>query len=145
MGIPYSTIPTRPSRDVICLRADLLVEETIETLEAMGAYPGEIARLKLAASAAINSIETSAFNMVKVADGLADVDYINEGTRLTFGIHGEPVEREVHRTNMAKRGGPVRADGKRLKPEGWTPPDIRGILLSQGWDPTTEIEVNYAE
>ncbi len=37
---------------------------------------------------------------------------------------------EVHRSNMAKVGGPIRGDGKRLKPEGWTPPDVAGVLAA---------------
>jgi predicted HAD superfamily Cof-like phosphohydrolase len=32
---------------------------------------------------------------------------------------------------MAKASGPRRADGKVLKPEGWTPPDIVGVLERQ--------------
>jgi len=40
---------------------------------------------------------------------------------------------EVHRANMDKAGGPKRADGKVLKPEGWKPPDIHGILEQWGW------------
>lgn len=28
----------------------------------------------------------------------------------------------------------LREDGKRLKPEGWLPPDIRAKLLEQGWE-----------
>ena len=30
---------------------------------------------------------------------------------------------------MAKVGGPIREDGKRLKPEGWEPPNITKVLL----------------
>jgi predicted HAD superfamily Cof-like phosphohydrolase len=40
---------------------------------------------------------------------------------------------EVHRANMAKAGGPKRADGKHMKPEGWTPPDVAGELVKQWW------------
>jgi predicted HAD superfamily Cof-like phosphohydrolase len=29
---------------------------------------------------------------------------------------------------MAKAGGPTRADGKKLKPEGWEPPRIKEML-----------------
>jgi len=50
------------------------------------------------------------------------------GTALEMGIDLEPHFNEVHASNMAKRGGPVREDGKMLKPEGWLPPDINGIL-----------------
>ena len=62
-----------------------------------------------------------------------DLDYVVEGTRLEFEIDGGPIAVEVHRSNMAKVGGPVREDGKRLKPPGWTPPDIAGELRKQGW------------
>lgn len=34
---------------------------------------------------------------------------------------------EVHRTNMLKAAGPV-VNGKKMKPEGWQPPNIQGIL-----------------
>ena len=47
----------------------------------------------------------------------------------------DPVADEIQRTNMAKVGGPVREDGKRLKPPGWQPPDIEGELKKQGWQP----------
>lgn len=36
---------------------------------------------------------------------------------------------EIHRTNMAKLGGERRADGKIMKPQGWTPPDLHGALV----------------
>lgn len=39
----------------------------------------------------------------------------------------EPFWLEVVRANMAKVGGPIREDGKRLKPAGWTPPDHEAI------------------
>lgn len=49
------------------------------------------------------------------------------------GIDLRPVWSEVHAANMRKTTGPVREDGKRLKPEGWQPPDIAGVLRAQGW------------
>lgn len=36
---------------------------------------------------------------------------------------------EVHRSNLEKADGPVRSDGKRLKPPGWTPPDLRRVYV----------------
>lgn len=55
------------------------------------------------------------------------------GRGLEFGIPLDRVWAEVHRSNMAKvdpTTGKVikRADGKVLKPEGWTPPDVAGVL-----------------
>lgn len=43
------------------------------------------------------------------------------------------VFQEIHRSNMRKVGGPIRADGKRLKPEGWVGPDIASKLREVGW------------
>ena len=47
---------------------------------------------------------------------------------LEFGIPIERVWDEVHRSNMQKIGGATREDGKILKPDGWTPPNIARAL-----------------
>lgn len=70
-------------------------------------------------------------DIVEIADALADIIYIACGTAASYGIDLDEVFKEVHRSNMAKLvDGKVirREDGKILKPEGWTPPDIRGTL-----------------
>lgn len=87
------------------LRADLIAEEAEETVWAI--RNGDL---------------------VGAIDGMCDLLCVVYGTASEFGIDLEPFWDEVHRTNMAKAGGPVRADGKRLKPPGWTPPDIAGLL-----------------
>ena len=38
---------------------------------------------------------------------------------------------EVHRTNMEKRNGSRRADGKWMKPAGWQPPCIAEMLVER--------------
>jgi predicted HAD superfamily Cof-like phosphohydrolase len=52
---------------------------------------------------------------------------------LESAVYGlDEVFKEVHRSNMAKLvDGKVirREDGKILKPAGWTPPDIKGVLF----------------
>jgi predicted HAD superfamily Cof-like phosphohydrolase len=67
-------------------------------------------------------------DLVGAIDGMCDLLCVVYGTALEFGIDLAPFWDEVHRSNMAKAGGPVRDDGKRLKPAGWTPPDIEGVL-----------------
>ena len=70
-------------------------------------------------------------DLVEVADALADIIYIACGTAVAYGIPLDDVFEEVHASNMAKLvdGKPIyREDGKVLKPEGWTPPDIKGVL-----------------
>lgn len=69
-------------------------------------------------------------DMVATVDGLVDLLVVTISTAAEFGIDLDPFWSEVHRTNMAKLGGEVRADGKRLKPEGWEPPDLKSILTN---------------
>jgi predicted HAD superfamily Cof-like phosphohydrolase len=70
-------------------------------------------------------------DLVEVADALADIIYIACGTAVSYGIPLDDVFAEVHRSNMAKLvDGKVirREDGKVKKPEGWTAPDVKGVL-----------------
>ena len=87
------------------LRASLIEEEARETVEAIRSG-----------------------DLIETIDGLCDLLCVVHGAALEFGIDLDPFWSEVHRTNMAKAGGPVREDGKRLKPEGWKPPDLRRVL-----------------
>lgn len=77
---------------------------------------------------------------VEIADGLADQIVIAWGTLLTY--FGEEVAREVCRevfvSNLAKVDGTHgdivrREDGKLLKPPGWQPPDVAGVLRRHGF------------
>ena len=72
-------------------------------------------------------------DIVAIADGIADLIYVLLGAALEYGIDMGPIWDEVQRTNMMKEGGGIRGDGKILKPEGWLPPDISGLLKQQGW------------
>ena len=135
MGVPVLDRPQVPPEERVRLRLRLVLEETLELLES--ALPNETSiipqcrrMLDLIIQCGVVRVDLPAF-----VDALADVDYVVEGTRLEFGVDGGPVAGEVHRANMAKLTGPVREDGKRLKPEGWTPPDVEGELLKQGWRP----------
>jgi predicted HAD superfamily Cof-like phosphohydrolase len=71
-------------------------------------------------------------DMVEIADACADLKWVIEGLEHTLKIPQQAVWDEVARSNLAKisPNGKVikREDGKVLKPEGWTPPDIRSIL-----------------
>jgi predicted HAD superfamily Cof-like phosphohydrolase len=99
------------SDSLIQLRADLLEEEVGEFVDA--------ARSR---------------DIVGLADALADIVYVAYGSAITFGIDLDAVVREVHRSNMTKLGpnGEVlrRSDGKVIKSELYTPPDVVGVLNS---------------
>jgi len=134
--------PTVIPDDRVRLRAALIAEEFFETIASMLAE-GDIA---ITGAARVTNALTAARHIVfaaikqlpvhvdmpELADGMADLDYVVEGTRLEFGIDGAPIAAEIHRANMAKVGGPIAPNGTRLKPE-WVPPDIEGALRAQGW------------
>jgi predicted HAD superfamily Cof-like phosphohydrolase len=132
MGAPSAHRPALIPSARVRLRAALIAEEFFETMRAMF---GDDAGLELAENTVMAGIRVNAIHVdiPALADGLADLDYVVEGTRLEFGIDGAPIAAEVHRANMAKAGGPIAKNGKRLKPPGWTPPDIVGELQKQGW------------
>jgi predicted HAD superfamily Cof-like phosphohydrolase len=97
--------------DLRTLRTDLLCEEHLEYLDAE--YDGDL---------------------VEIVDGLLDVIVIAWGTLITYigEDRAKAAAAEVVRSNLDKvigEGLPIfRADGKVLKPEGWTAPDIAGAI-----------------
>lgn len=121
-------VRTTPNADVPerVLRMNLIQEEVTELGEALDLFWCEDNAGKIVWRTWERDFH--AVDTVEVADALADIDYVTQGAALTFGIPQDAVFDEVHRSNMAKVGGPVREDGKKLKPEGWTPPDIAGVL-----------------
>lgn len=80
--------------------------------------------------------------IVDSIDGICDLLYVTFGAAVAVGVDVEPFFDEVHRTNMLKTTGPVRDDGKRLKPDGWKPPAIATMLaLIVGVHPDKQKEV----
>jgi len=132
MDVPIADRPRVPSDARVRLRAALIVEECLELLDAMFDRKQivEVARLSLNRVCAQAPLRV---DLPAAADALTDIAYVVEGACLELGIDSDPVFDLVHRANMAKTGGPIREDGKRLKPPGWTPPDVAGELKRQGW------------
>jgi predicted HAD superfamily Cof-like phosphohydrolase len=131
--------PTIPSDNIVRLRARLLAEEFMETISCMfdksDPITGScIASVKDGLKAIIDQA-TVKVDLEGFADGLCDIAVINEGAFEVFGLDSRPIQLEVHRSNMDKfrDGVKRRADGKILKPEGWTSPNIKRELEKQGW------------
>jgi predicted HAD superfamily Cof-like phosphohydrolase len=114
-GVKVLDRPGFDAHTTACLRQSLVKEETQELMDA---------------------IESR--NIEATADAIADSIYVLIGTALSFGIPLAAVWREVHSANMRKVGGARRNDGKILKPEGWTPPDIRAALATQTIPPAAQ-------
>jgi predicted HAD superfamily Cof-like phosphohydrolase len=71
-------------------------------------------------------------DLVEMVDALADILVVTYGTAIELGVDLEPVFEEVHRSNMSKNGGRD-AGGKVLKGPAFSPPDVAGELIKQGW------------
>jgi predicted HAD superfamily Cof-like phosphohydrolase len=125
-GIPLADKPTRLTSSRWLLRLDLMDEEWREFRD--------------------EAFVVNPSNMAGVAKEAADLIVTVLGTMAEMGIPFDTVWEAVHRSNMTKIGpnGSVvmREDGKILKPEGWCPPDIAGILISS---PPAEVEWTGAD
>lgn len=123
--------PGIPPSEVVTLRIRLVTEEFAEFI---GAITGMTHEETLNFVKFLHGVvwRKSEVDLALIADAIADLKYVLEGTNLSFGIDGEPIWDAVHAANMKKVSGPIDVHGKRLKPPGWTPPDIRGELEKQG-------------
>ena len=71
-------------------------------------------------------------NLVELADGIADSQYVELGTAITCGIDMQPVFKEVDRSNKSKFiDGYVDSSGKFRKGPSFRPPNIKEILDKQ--------------
>jgi predicted HAD superfamily Cof-like phosphohydrolase len=111
-GHPIADEPTLVDPALAALRYALLLEEVEEYREAC-----------------------EAGDLVKIADALADIQVVLNGTALVHGMDIEPLFNEAHRSNMTKLGAdgkPIhREDGKILKGPTFEEPDFERVLKEQ--------------
>lgn len=99
------------NKDLHALRVNLIQEELDELKEAL-----------------------SENDIVEAADALGDLLYVVYGAACCFGLDMEPIFNEIHRSNMSKleNGKPIyRHDGKVLKGQNYTPPNLEPIVKEQ--------------
>jgi predicted HAD superfamily Cof-like phosphohydrolase len=107
----------------------------------LGGYPGEFRVALLQEEVEEFAEAVRANDLIEMIDALCDILYVTYGAAVEAGVDLEPFFAEVHRSNMAKRGGALRADGKMLKPAGWMPPDLRRVFReTYGEDTLIEYE-----
>lgn len=121
--------PIMPSVEVRRLRAALILEESLETIQGLGfkvEKSGKDGELVL--------VESGKPDMLEIVDGCGDVSVVTIGTLSAMGVSDKPVLEAIDMNNLAKFGpGSFRdAGGKWIKPAGHQPPDIKGVLLAQG-------------
>lgn len=118
--------PCVPWVEVRRLRAKLILEEALETVEALGfmAYVGEEHHVHLE--------HDGEPNLIEIIDGCCDVSVVTTGTLIACGVPDLPFLNAVNQNNLDKfgPGHSYREDGKLIKPPGHRKPDIQSILNS---------------
>ncbi|WP_034385708.1 hypothetical protein [Deinococcus sp. YIM 77859] len=117
-GLPSPERPTVPDLALLTLRRTLLREEMAEVEDELATLEARLHRAEAVSPA----------DLAPLAHELADLLYVTYGALDALGIDADAVFAEIHRANLSKTSGPKRADGKLLKPEGWQPADVRGVL-----------------
>lgn len=120
------SFPCVPSEEVRKLRAKLIMEESLETVEALGFS------VVVLGDHTFNMIPAYEPNLIEIIDGCCDVAVVATGTLSACGVPDVPFQESVNENNLAKfgPGHSFREDGKLVKPPGHKPPDIAGILES---------------
>ncbi len=114
----------------------LMLEEMGETLTAANPEAAPSIKVLIQLLETFIKVDENS-NLVEMFDGLNDVMVVTLGAGFSLGLPMALGWREVHGTNMAKvdpETGMVRRreDGKVLKPEGWSPPDLEAVLIRLG-------------
>jgi len=134
-GQPVAERPALPSENIRSLRARLILEEALETVEALGF------RVSIDSDAGLYSaVLTSRTgfdlqpcgrpSLIDIADGCADISVVTTGTLSACGIPDEPLLSLVDENNLAKfgPGHSFNGHGKLIKPPTHRPPDIAALL-----------------
>jgi predicted HAD superfamily Cof-like phosphohydrolase len=98
--------PTVPDVSTRKLRIKLILEELLELTEASGLkiideMGFEISKLSLNKIEIIENTQIKP-DLVEIADAIADISYVNYGAANAYGINIQPIEDEVHYSNMTK-------------------------------------------
>lgn len=139
-GLPVSeSRPQNVDTELMRFRLNFLLEELKELMEATGAY---FAADEDETSVRIEMEGDVAVDHAQAFDALIDLVYVAYGTAHLLGYPWHEGWEEVQTANMSKvRAAFDGSDSKRgssfdvVKPEGWIPPDIEGLLRLKGWRP----------
>ncbi len=154
---PLPVYPTVPSLDVRKLRARLMLEEVLETInEGLGlsvlidgVHLPPIGFEVIAENLTFR--DAKPVDLIQVADGCADVEVVTVGTASACGIVHQPCFELVMENNLLKfaPGHTIRADGKLVKRADHpnVEPKLRDELYRQGmeqekagWTPAPAVE-----
>ena len=126
------TKPTMPNEKIRLLRAKLILEEALETIEALGFAVRMQDGTNLVSMEAVVLSPELVPDLTEIVDGCCDVSVVTTGTLIACGVEDEPVLLAVDRNNLAKfgPGHSYREDGKLIKPPGHTKVDL-GVEINK--------------
>jgi predicted HAD superfamily Cof-like phosphohydrolase len=130
--------PGEPSEADRILRAKLILEEALETIDALGVsvwfWVNEPDTASCLHMDGLNFTRTQNFDLIEAVDGCCDLSVVVAGTLSALGVADVAVQREVERSNRSKllTDGTLpphsTVPGKFGKGPGYTPPDIAGVI-----------------
>ncbi len=126
-GQEVPTSVKEPSKEIRILRAKLILEEALETINALGCSVDvgvpcdDLCNEKPRIFADIDKT----FNLAEVIDGCCDIKVVTTGTLIACGVPDEYAQDLVDESNLRKfgPGGYRRDDGKWIKSKDWKAPD----------------------
>lgn len=146
--------PTIPDEKTRILRVRLLLEEVLEFAAASGvkiSIPSVATREYLGihendsepftfitGEIILSDLDGVGFSidrkadLIEIADGLSDINYVSYGAAVSYGLDLEPFEEEAQRSNMSKFiDGHRDENGKWIKGPSYTPVNFQPILEKQ--------------
>lgn len=121
-NLPEPFMPTIPPYEVRLLRARLILEETIEQINALG--------FSLDVGEFVPCLKP---DLIEIIDAVADIEVINYGTAVSCGVDMEHIYNEVMNNNDLKLTTGSIVDGKLTKAKDHPRPDIVSHLIAQGY------------
>ncbi len=129
-GQALPEVPCVPDDATVRLRLKLVLEEFEELLDACDA----MATTSTFDTGGRIHLGKRGVDIVEAVDAIADLMFVLEGFALALGVSMQAVHDEVARSNISKFPTTMNADGKILKGPHYSPPDLRRVLIAQGWD-----------
>lgn len=130
-----NTKPTIPSLEVRILRARLMLEECLETIDkglGIDVFTFNDTKIEFEDLEFESSISGKQSDLVEIADGLADQIVVILGTAISCGINLGPIFDEVMHNNMLKlKTGTIDEHGKLIKSPDHPKPRIEFLIRRQ--------------
>lgn len=135
-GQEIRDFPGEPSWETRRLRANLILEECLETIRALGCDVGwshihQEPHIKRG---------SQGFDLIETIDGCCDINYVVAGTMSAIGVPDLPAQREVNQSNESKmlEDGTLpphpTVEGKFGKAPGFVPPQLTKVLKELGYE-----------